>query len=335
MKTTSIVLVVIAAILFPCLVMRGQQPANPDGSRPDLRKKQSVDELITLAKSENRDIRLKVARELGHFSYEAKKAVPVLTKLLDDDFWATRMEAALSFGKLGPDAKAAVPRLARSLTDCDVSVREAAYIALGQMGNSAQSAVPALESQLDNRDSWARELAAAGLGMIGCGAKTAVPMLDALLHDDDSDVRQAARQALSLIDPDDYLANPAIRTLPDERQDQIVSAAIAKREDQSLSEWIEMTKDPNPRVREDGTLALRNMGPAAKAAVPASSSCSVTRRMASGWMRAGFGRDRTRGQSGRARARRKRSMTTRRTFASRLPMPWEQSVRRPIRPSRD
>ena len=156
MKAISYLLAVLGAIPLLCLEVRGQDSRKLNGSTQDVRDERSVAEWISLAKSTKPALRLEAAKGLGRFGREAEKVVPALTKLLDDDFWATRMEAALSLGRIGPNAKAAVPRLATSLTDCDFSVREAAYSALGRMGEEARPAVPELVHQLDSTDWRAR-----------------------------------------------------------------------------------------------------------------------------------------------------------------------------------
>ena len=243
MKTSSVTLAFVAAVLLPCLVAHGQNGKPPGGSPPDGHDKQSVDDWISLTQSKDSDKRLHAARELGDPDHGAVKAVPALAKLLDDDLWVVRMEAALALGNIGPDAKAAVPRLAKSLTDRDVSVREAAYIALGQMGDDAKPAVPALVTQLGSRNRRTRELAAAGLGAIGPAAKGA-PKLVELLGDNDPDVRDAARQAMSLIGAEGKLAVAAVRKLPNDKQGPISPRRKLVRE-ATLCAMIERTQNPN------------------------------------------------------------------------------------------
>ena len=68
MKTTLLALAVTAAILLPCRDSRGQfktDPTDPFDPKLDVYDAWSVDDLITLGKSDNAVERLQAARELG------------------------------------------------------------------------------------------------------------------------------------------------------------------------------------------------------------------------------------------------------------------------------
>ena len=110
MKTASYPLTLLAMLALPCLEARGQCVSASGRGSPAGNPQRSLDDWISLAKSDNSDNRLKAAKEMGRPDYDAKKVVPILTTLLDDDFWAIRMEAALSLGKLGPGAEVRCPQ---------------------------------------------------------------------------------------------------------------------------------------------------------------------------------------------------------------------------------
>jgi HEAT repeat protein len=63
-----------------------------------------------------------------------------------------RVWAALLLGRLGPDARKAVPALTRALNDRDTFVRDAAASALGRIGPAAKEAAPAFITLLERQN---------------------------------------------------------------------------------------------------------------------------------------------------------------------------------------
>ena len=83
-----------------------------------------------------------VALALGEIGPDAKIAVPILIKALDDEYEGVRRFAALALGKIGPEAEQAVPALIISLRDDrDKDVRSSAAKALGQIESPPNSEV--------------------------------------------------------------------------------------------------------------------------------------------------------------------------------------------------
>ena len=64
------------------------------------------------------------------------------------------------------EARRALPVLIRALEDKDPQVRSGAAVALGELGSEAASALPALKQALSDKDSQVREAAAKALGKI-------------------------------------------------------------------------------------------------------------------------------------------------------------------------
>ena len=129
-----------------------------------------------------------------------------------------------------------------------------------------------------------REHAVNALGYFGDDANSALPVLRKLLDDRDAGVRDAAARALNNVTRPLRNHKPAIQgTAPelanpfDTREGRVRmsaarelgSAGVMREVDHSVSAWIERTKDPSPRVREQATIALHYMGPDARAAIPA------------------------------------------------------------------
>ena len=143
MKTASLTLASVLAVLSPCLAACGQtQDATSEARllRESIEKtndpnrdvranaaialrsmgpkaKAALSALTRLLNDKETRVRYRAAQAIGAIGPEARKAVPILTKLLDDEYWVVRTEAALALGKIGPEAKTAAPKLAKLLTD--------------------------------------------------------------------------------------------------------------------------------------------------------------------------------------------------------------------------
>ena len=91
------------------------------------------------SKSKNREF---AAKALGEIGPNAKAAIPVLGKLVDDSDEMLQSAATTALHNLGPEAR--LPALIGSLRDKNVEMRAKAARALGTMGPEAKSAIPAL-----------------------------------------------------------------------------------------------------------------------------------------------------------------------------------------------
>ncbi|NEO23661.1 MULTISPECIES: HEAT repeat domain-containing protein [unclassified Moorena] len=126
---------------------------------------------------------------------ESDRAIPELTKCLDDDDSSVGIMAVYALEKIG--IKATINRLIKFLDDDDSSVRIRAAEALEKIGTEA-TIEPLMKCLYDN-DSSVRRSAAEALGKIGRKA-TINPLVKCLEEDDDdSDVRRSAVDALGKI----------------------------------------------------------------------------------------------------------------------------------------
>ena len=168
-------------------------------------------------------------------------AIPVLTKALtdNDEDDRVRLHAALALGEMGPQAAEATPSLIQALKQRNEMIATRAASALGKIGPPAKDAVPALIDALKAGDWSLRCWAAETLGRIGPAAKAAVPALEEALKDEQA--RFYAAEALAKLG------------LPEKG----LPVLIALLEDKSSS-W-----------REAAAEALGDIGPPAKAAIPA------------------------------------------------------------------
>jgi HEAT repeat protein len=144
------------------------------------------------------------ARTLGRIGVEAKEAVPVLLKLLDEENGATRIDRtegpltqyreALTYALWQINKHPAyIPALIEGLKDKNPSMRVYYITALGGIGPEAKAAVPALAEALKDEKDFVHRAATDALGKIGADA--AVPALVEALKDGGR-VRVYAAEAL-------------------------------------------------------------------------------------------------------------------------------------------
>jgi HEAT repeat protein len=245
-----------------------------------------------------RDPYINVRREaviaLGEMGPPAEAAVPALTKALEDPDEDVSRKAVIALGKMGPSAKAAIPALAKALRGYDINIRQEAAIALVKIDPAAISIfIAALEDAnagdryeaviaLGEMDSPAKAgasyayvglEAAIVLGMMGPSAKAAVPALTKALRHHDINVRREAAIALGKIGADAKAAIPALTKALDDSDINVcreATIALVKIGDDAVSILINILEYSATDSRIMTIVAvLGEMGPSAKAAVPA------------------------------------------------------------------
>jgi HEAT repeat protein len=199
-----------------------------------------------LAKGDD-ELRQKAAEAIAAIRSQADVAVPALTRALRDPYWYVRSSAAEALGEFGAEAKPAIPQLADALKDNDGHVKAAAALALWRIEGKTEPAVAVLIETLNggDEDSYCRESAAQALGKIGPSAREAIPHLTAALSKDRRGLRIAAAGALWKITRQ---TKPALSVLIKALQDG------------------ESASESNTH---EAIGVLEDMGPQAKAAVPA------------------------------------------------------------------
>ena len=160
----------------------------------------------------------------------------------------------------GSATAADVSKLVADLKNNDSDVRRAAAKSLAEMGPDAKSAAPALIRTLKNdKDLFVRRFAAQALGDIEANPKTAVPALAAVLkQNDQKELAEAAVTSLGKMGP------PAVPPLID----ALKNKTAAPKKEKGKKKGPAPT-DPTALVRTKAAEALGNIGPPAKAAVPA------------------------------------------------------------------
>ncbi|HEV3341074.1 MAG TPA: HEAT repeat domain-containing protein [Pirellulales bacterium] len=159
--------------------------------------------------------------------------------------------------------------LAKGLASDSVEERAKAADGLGELRAKAKSAVPALVKALKDKDAGVRGHAAHALSEIGDKSASVVDGLFALVGDQDALVRRAALRALrSLRLPHDLLMPKMVKTLKSASPADAAAAlaTMAEAGEKAVPFLTECLGDKEACYW--ACLALADIGPAAKAAVP-------------------------------------------------------------------
>jgi HEAT repeat protein len=224
------------------------------------------------------EVQVQAAIAMCKLGIDANGLLKVLTKtLVSNPAHALRTAAAEALAWCDRNAPDVVPALLSAVHDKNEDVRRSAEAALAHMGlprekairvcakqlqtspyaeaalrNCGLPAVPALREALGSNESIARETAARILGSLGEIAAEAAPELTALIRDKDTSVRLAAAKSLW---------------------------NVTKKADLIVPVLVDLLRDKKVHAHEDGEArrrflqtvieALRRIGPAAHAAIPA------------------------------------------------------------------
>jgi HEAT repeat protein len=218
------------------------------------------------------DWRHSAAEALGKIGDDA--ATPALSEALKDEVREVRDAAIEALEKIGTRGKDSVPPLIEALKSTQPLARLDAAEALGDIGVDAKSGVPALIKALEDEHNGVRWAAAIALGEIGSEAKAAVSALVKALGDEALEVRMRAAQALGKIGGK-AAVHPLTRLLKyDELAAIHAHSALAKitgKPQDHVPILIDLLKNKSKdiSVRWNAAEALAEIGPDAKAAVPA------------------------------------------------------------------
>jgi HEAT repeat protein len=153
------------------------------------------------------------------------------------------MLALQTLGQMGPTAKEAAPALVQKLSDPGTLNLRELCLTLAFLRPSPDVAGPALQQIANRSGDAARPAAIYALGR--CGDRSALKMITNLVEDSDPIVQMAAAWSLLELDPQDR---------------DIQQVAIPK--------VIKALERPDPRIRREAAMTLRQLGPAAAAAAP-------------------------------------------------------------------
>lgn len=199
----------------------------------------TIDKLIPMLSSSEREARREAAYQLERQGAAAKPALPALIKAINDEDKQVATSALAALAGLGPQAQEAIPPLIDLMDTGKARGRDRrqlvarAAFALSRIGPAA---VPPLIEAVKKDDIGLRIGGARALGGMGTQARDAVPVLIGVMVDGRDPIREEVIAALGLIAPD---AGPAL------------VAALA---------------DADARRRSGAALALAQMEPAFRAA---------------------------------------------------------------------
>lgn len=211
--------------------------------------------------------RSKAAFALGRMGSKAKRALPVLLKMLNDQEPDVREMVLMSLGLIGPDVQT-LPLLMEILSNegQDKMERQLAATAIGRIGPPGNEAVSALTRALDSNDPHFRLHAATALVRIEAGqAKKVLPMLIKALENENYTIRGLCINAIKEIGPQAVEAVPGlIKALEsDTRVNRILAASalgaigtVAKAAVPLLKNLLE---DPDAILRNSAKSALENI----------------------------------------------------------------------------
>ncbi|NEO14432.1 MULTISPECIES: HEAT repeat domain-containing protein [unclassified Moorena] len=187
---------------------------------------------------------------------ESDRAIPELTKCLDDDDSSVGIMAVYALEKIGTEAT--IDPLIQCLDDDHHSVHRSAAEALGKIG--IEATIDPLIKCLDDDHYNVRRSAASALGNIGTEA--AINPLIKWLDDDHYNVRYSAALALVNIGTEATI-NPLIKWLDDDDYNMRISAASALGNigtEAAINPLIKWLDDDHYNVRSSAALALVNIG---------------------------------------------------------------------------
>ncbi len=180
-----------------------------------------------------------------------------------------RLKAIDELGARGPQAAAAVAPLSELLKDRSANVRAHAAWCLGAIGDAAKPEVPALVEMLKDPDAAVRRQAVQAVQAIHPGPKVVVPLGVKLLEDADPAIRVRVLSAMA--DAGVKAVPGLIEALNHEKAAYwacLVLREIGPAAKDAVPALAEKLKDPRPEIRREAALTLGAMGDAATAVIP-------------------------------------------------------------------
>jgi HEAT repeat protein len=210
---------------------------------------------------------------LGQMGPSAGRAVPALTKLLSDRDANARRQAIFALGRIGPAARPAVPQLLEQLRSPNLSVRQNVLNALLAIGGDDARIVPAVVEAARQDNGFNRSLILNVLAAHGSKASAAVPWLVEQLHLPPSAATIQLIETLRRIDAARARkeALPVLRTMLQAPSPWRVQAAEAlcrleSGSEEGLNALMECLRSPDVNIRQQASLSLGTLGPAARKA---------------------------------------------------------------------
>ncbi|NET64392.1 MAG: NACHT domain-containing protein [Moorea sp. SIO1G6] len=214
----------------------------------------AIPELSKCLDDPDSDVRRIAADALGKIGTEA--TIDPLIQLLNDNDYNVRSIAAYALGKIGTEAT--IDPLIKLLNDNNYNVRIRAAYALGKIGTEAT--IDPLIKLLNDNNYNVRSIAASALGKIGTEA-TIDPLIKLLDHDNYY-VRSLAVEVLGKIGTEATI-DPLIKLLDNHNYNVRISAAEALGKigtEATINPLIKLLNDDHYSVRYTAAYALGEIG---------------------------------------------------------------------------
>lgn len=212
--------------------------------------------------------RIGAADALADMGAAAQPAVPQLIAALADSDPALRWRAARALGVIG-DTKAAAA-LREQAADSEMLVRAQAIFALGRLRAADEDSLKTIVGHLSDPDAQVRRASIRALRMIDAPRKTVGPLIVKLLNDSEPTV---AMRALSTIADGGVEVVPALTTALDQREARywacLALGEMGPQAKEAVPALIKVLEDDRPEVRLQSAIALAEIGPDAKPAAGA------------------------------------------------------------------
>ena len=199
----------------------------------------------------------------------AEPATADLLAALKSPDQAARLSAIDQLGAAPAQAAAAVPALTGLLQDPSADIRGHAAHALGRLGDAAKVAAPELVKLATDADATVRRKALDALRQLRPGPQVTVPLFAKLMADADAPVRLRAMHALA--DAGEEAVPFLIEALKNEKAAYwacLVLRDLGPKAKAAVPALIERLADPRPEIRREAILALAAMAEAAAPAAP-------------------------------------------------------------------
>ena|GEM_PF-1884943 len=241
---------------------------------------QAIPPLVEMLGSSNQALRFQASSTLSRLGPEAVKAAgPPLVELIRNGDTSVRNQLNGLIQNLpGVDLSPAVPVLIKELERSDPNTLFQTIQLLGQIGPQAKDAIPALRAAAINPQFGVQFQAIQSLLQIAGDKESSVAeMLEESLNSPQPSTRAQAALALTKMGPEKWkLVQPTLLELAHSADQFSRSQAIlglaqlrGPELDQALPVLIEALESPEPGVRNQSLMVITQLGPAAKAAVPA------------------------------------------------------------------
>jgi HEAT repeat protein len=221
-------------------------------------------------------VRIPAINGLADIGAEAAGGLSALRMALRDPRPDVRLAAARAMLRIGEpiELKKWTPALLDAVAGNYDKLRGEVHKRLEELGGDKGAAADALEDLLKRTDFDFQDWAIHCFKRLGAKAKAAVPELLKLCKDREATVRGAAINAGAWVDPENNLVMGAALTALDDADDKVRVYAAARLTEMRLRAsampaLIDVLKDSNGLVRSHAATCLGNMGPEARAAVPA------------------------------------------------------------------